>query len=148
MFPLITNAQDLTAEEVLRAYKRQPLIEKRFSQFKSDFHVAPVYLKEVSRIESLLCVYFLALLVQTLLERELRRQMDEHEIETLALYPEGRACRHPTARRVIDALSSLSRHRLEMTGGKRQDLYTDATSLQSQLIRLLGLSPETYGYTK
>jgi hypothetical protein len=39
----------MTAEEVLRAYKRQPVIEKRFSQFKSDFHVAPLYLKEVSR---------------------------------------------------------------------------------------------------
>ncbi len=94
VFPLITNAAEMTAEEVLRAYKRQPLIEKRFSQFKSDFHVAPVYLKEVSRIESLLCVYFLALLLQTLLERELRRQMQLQKVDSLALYPEGRACRH------------------------------------------------------
>jgi hypothetical protein len=31
----------MTAEEVLRAYKRQPFVEKRFSQFKSDYHVAP-----------------------------------------------------------------------------------------------------------
>ncbi|MDA1054094.1 MAG: hypothetical protein O3C40_26905 [Planctomycetota bacterium] len=39
IFPLITNAKGLTAEEVLRAYKRQPIIEKRFSQLKTDFAV-------------------------------------------------------------------------------------------------------------
>jgi transposase len=59
----------------LRAYKRQPLVEKRFSQFKTDFAVAPVYLQDVARISGLLAVYFFALMAQTLLERELRRAM-------------------------------------------------------------------------
>ncbi len=31
--------------ELLFAYKRQPTIEKRFTQLKTDFAVAPVYLK-------------------------------------------------------------------------------------------------------
>ncbi len=148
VFPLITNDRQLTAEEVLRAYKRQPIIEKRFSQFKTDFHVAPVYLKEVSRIESLLCVYFIALLLQTLLERELRRAMAATEIASLPLYPEGRASSHPTARRVIDALESLSRHRLQTDDGASQDLYTDATPLQRQLIKLYAMQPNTYGRPK
>lgn len=72
VFPLITNQRQMSPEELLRAYKRQSLIEKRFSQFNRDFSVAPVYLKEISRIQGLLCAYFLALLVQTLFERELR----------------------------------------------------------------------------
>jgi hypothetical protein len=37
VFPLLTNDRSFDAEQVLRAYKRQPLIEKRFSQFKTDF---------------------------------------------------------------------------------------------------------------
>jgi hypothetical protein len=37
--------------EVLLAYKRQPVTEERFSQLGTDFHVAPVYLKSVSRGE-------------------------------------------------------------------------------------------------
>ena len=44
VFPLITNVRDWDAAEVLQAYKRQPVIEKRFSQLKTDFRVAPVYL--------------------------------------------------------------------------------------------------------
>ncbi len=145
IFPLITNDRSMTAEEVLRAYKRQPMIEKRFSQFKSDFHVAPVYLKEVSRIESLLCVYFMALLLQTLLERELRRTMASREIDSLPLYPEARDCKRPTARRVIDAMESISRHRLVTEDGAQQDLYTDPTPLQHQLIKLFGNDASTYG---
>ena len=60
--------------------------------------------KEVSRIESLLCVYFMALLIQALLERELRGSMAVSKIESLPFYPEGRACRRPTTRRVIDVM--------------------------------------------
>jgi transposase len=145
VFPLITNDREMTAEEVLRAYKRQPIIEKRFSQLKTDFNVAPVYLKEISRIESFLCVYFLALLLQTLLERELRGVMTASGHESLPLYPEGRPCRRPTARRVIDAMESLSRHRLQMGDGAHQDLYTDPTPIQRQLMKLFGMTPSAYG---
>jgi transposase len=140
VFPLITNDRHLSAEDVLRAYKRQPLIEKRFSQFKSEFHVAPVYLKEISRIEGLLCVYFLVLLIQTLIERELRNAMAEADLESLPLYPESRPCRRPTTRRVIDVLESLSRHRLTKADGTTQELFTDATPIQRQLIKLFGMN--------
>jgi transposase len=52
------------------------MIEKRFTHLKTDFAVAPVFLKEVSRIQGLLCMYFFALLVESLLERELRKATD------------------------------------------------------------------------
>ena len=67
--------------ELLHAYKRQPAIEKRFSQLKTDFEVAPVYLKSVHRIEAFLCMYFFALLTEALLERQLREAMQRKEIE-------------------------------------------------------------------
>ena len=107
--------------------------------------VAPVYLKEASRIEALLCVYFMALVLQTLLERELRAAMAQAGLEALPLYPEGRPCRRPTTRRVIDALASLARHRLSTADGSVLDLYTDPTPLQRQLIKLCGMTPSTYG---
>src|SRR5208283_715069 len=107
-----SNDDSLSELEMLLAYKSQPALEKRFSHLKTDFEVAPVYLKEVSRIQALLCVYFLALLAESLLERELRRAMDREAIESLPLYPEGRRCRRPTARRVIDLFEDVQRHSL------------------------------------
>jgi transposase len=86
VFPLVTNDRTLTEQELLLAYKQQPAIERRFEQLKTDFAVAPVYLKEASRIQALLCVYFLVLLVEALLERELRRAMERWGVEDLPLY--------------------------------------------------------------
>jgi transposase len=140
VFPLITNDSSLSELEMLLAYKSQPALEKRFSHLKTDFEVAPVYLKEVSRIQALLCVYFLALLTESLLERELRRAMDRDAIESLPLYPEGRKCRRPTARRVIDLFEDVQRHSLRV--GRRPPVVftTQLSRLQRRLLRLLGMA--------
>jgi transposase len=145
IFPLVTNVLDLSALELLRVYKRQPTIEKRFSQLKTDFEVAPVYLKSVHRIQALLCVYFFALLVEALLERQLRQAMHQRGLEALPLYPEGRACRWPTARRVIDLFDTVQRHTLQRRGRSAEVLITELTRLQRRLLQLLGLQSSDYG---
>jgi transposase len=146
IFPLLTNDKQLTAEEVLRAYKRQPIIEKRFSQLKTDFAVAPVYLKDVGRIQGLLAIYFFVLLVQTLLERELRQAMASKGIESLPLYPESRPCSRPTTARVIEVFEPIQRHLLIVGDNEPECLVTELTPLQRQIIKLLGLSTAEYGH--
>lgn len=143
IFPLITNFLTLSEQELLLAYKQQPRIETRFAQLKTDFVVAPVYLKETSRIQALLCVYFFALLVEALLERELRRAMEAAGVESLALYPEGRGCRRPTARRVIDVFEDMQRHELTEGGRPAEFFTTELTRLQQRVLKLLGM-PKAY----
>jgi transposase len=140
VFPLITNDGLLTELELLLAYKGQPSLEKRFSHLKTDFEVAPVYLKEASRIQALLCVYFLALLTESLLERELRRAMDREAIASLPMYPEGRKCRRPTARRLIDLFEDVQRHWLRVGQRPPMVFTTQLSTLQHRLLRLLGMS--------
>ena len=70
IFLLITNDRILSMKEVLAMYKHQPHVEKRHEQFKSVYAVAPVMLKNIDRIEGLQFVYFLALLIGSLMERE------------------------------------------------------------------------------
>ena len=72
MFFLITNDRKLAPAQVFQAYKGQPMIEKRFEQLKTVLEAAPVLLKDEGRIEALFTLYYLALLVQALIERELR----------------------------------------------------------------------------
>ena len=145
IFPLVSNVADLDELQLLHAYKRQPTIEKRFSQLKTDFEVAPVYLKAVHRIQALLAVYFFALLVEAILERELRHAMQVKGIEALPLYPEGRACRWPTARRVIDLFEPVQRHTLTHRQRSAEIMVTELTRLQCRLLKLLGLSAKDYG---
>ena len=75
----------MTEQELLLAYKRRPAIEQQVERLKTDFVVAQVFLKEVSRIQALLCVYFFVLLVEALLERELRGAMKRQGDGELAL---------------------------------------------------------------
>jgi transposase len=144
VFPLITTETELSAEQVLQVYKGQPVIEKRFSQLKTDYRVAPVYLKEVSRIQALLCVYFLVLLIEALLERELRRAMEREELDSLPLYPEDRPCRRPTARRVIDLFDDIYRHTLMDGDGDPVVFVTELSDLQRHVLKLLGVPATAY----
>ncbi len=136
-FSLISNEHSLSERDLLLAYKGQPALERRFTQLKTDFEVAPVYLQEVSRIGALLCVYFFVLLVEALLERELRRAMARSGQESLPLYSEGRACRRPTARRVIDLFEEVQRHELTAGINPAEFLTTELTPLQRKVLRLL-----------
>lgn len=145
VFPLLTNLRDWTARDVLDAYKRQPIIEKRFSQLKTDFRVAPVYLKNVERIVGLLAVYFFALMVQSLLERELRRAMQSSQLDTLPLYPEGRPCSRPTTRRLLDYFAALSRHTLTTAESNTSTtITTELAPLHKKLLRLLQIPTTNY----
>jgi len=140
VFPLITNDGSLSPLEMLLAYKSQPALEKRFSHLKTDFEVAPVYLKEATRIQALLCVYFLVLLTESLLERDLRRAMDREAIESLPLYPERRKCRHPTARRLIDLFEDVQRHSLRAGRQAPVVFTTQLSRLQCRVLHLLGMA--------
>lgn len=143
IFPLVSNAPTMTERELLLSYKHQPAIERRFEQLKTDFAVAPVYLKEASRIQALLCVYFIALLVESLLEREVRRAMERSGDEDLPLYPESRPCRRPTARKLIDLFEDIQRHTLTSPAGQPVVFTTELTRLQRKVLRLLGM-PDAY----
>jgi hypothetical protein len=90
-------------------------------------------------------LYFFVLLTQSLLERELRRAMKRKGVESLPLYPEGRVCRYPTARRVFDVFEPVQRHVVSLPDGSEEVLVTELTPLQRQIIRLLGLDPSRYG---
>ena len=144
MYPLLTNDRNLTAAQVLEAHKGQPTIEKRFEQVKTVHEIAPVFLKNEGRIEALFTLYFLALLVQALIERELRLAMQREVIDELPLYPEHRQCRRPTTEQVLRLFSLAQRHRLTQAGETVQVFDVEFTDLQRKILRLLGVSETVY----
>jgi transposase len=144
MYPLLTNDRGLTPLQVLQAHKGQPTIEKRFEQIKTVHEIAPVFLKNEGRIEALFTLYFLALLVQALIERELRLAMQRENLAQLPLYPEQRHCKHPTTEQILRLFSLAERHTLCSAGQTIQTFNTELTDLQRQVLSLLGVSPITF----
>jgi len=96
LFPLITNHHKLDAAEVLRMYKRQSYLEKRMYTKKSILDVAPVFLKNEKRIEAVMFLYFVALMIVSLIERNIRLNMEKEAIAKLPILPQGMNTKKPT----------------------------------------------------
>lgn len=144
MYPLLTNDRQLTDAEVFAAHKRQPKIEKRFQQTKSVLEIVPVLLKNEGRIEAFFFVYFLALLTQALVERQLRRTMESTGITELPLYPEERTTSRPTADQVLRLFALAQRHTLYDGGRQVRTFHPELTDLQLQVLDLLGVPQEAF----
>ncbi|RKY25290.1 MAG: IS1634 family transposase [Planctomycetota bacterium] len=144
MYPLLTNDRSLTPRQVLEAHKRQPTIEKRFEQIKTVHEIAPVFLKNEGRIEALFFLYFVSLLVQALIEREIRRAMKREGIEELPIYPEERPCKRPTAQQVLRLFAHTERHHLLRGDDVVQIFEPKLTDIQRQVLKLLGVPIRMY----
>ena len=136
----VTNRLELEMQSK-RCAREKPLVS---TVPATDFRVAPVYLKDASRIQALLCVYFLVLLVEALLERELRQAMEREGLESLPLYPEDRPCRRPRARRVIDLFDDIHRHTLHSDDEAPTVFVTELSALQRRILKLLGVPATKY----
>ena len=144
MYPLLTNDRELAPAQVLEAHKNQPSIEKRFEQTKSVFEIAPVLLKNEGRVEALFYLYFIALLVQSLIEREIRRSMERENIEAVPLYPEERENKRPTFEQIFRLFSLAERQSLMHQKETVRIFDPDLTPLQRQVLALLGVRDNAY----
>jgi len=106
--------------------------------------IAPVFLKDEGRIEALFTLYAIALLLQALIERELRRAMAREDIPELPIYPEQRQCAHPTTEQVLRLFSLAERHRLMQRERTVQVFCPSLTDLQRKVLALLGVPPTAY----
>ena len=149
MFPLITNDRVMTPADVLDAYKYQPNLERRHAQLKGHQQVAPVFLKDPVRIEGLLCCHFFALIIQALIEREIRSAMKAANQAAIALYPELRDCSSPSAERILEIFAGVSRHVLRDGDGQVLKIFEPKLNrLQLQVLELLGIPASVYTLAK
>ena len=144
MYPLLTNDRSLSLQEAFEAHRRQPAIEKRFEQLKTVFELAPIFLKNEARIEALFCLYFLALLVQALVERELREGMKRDGVAELPIYPEEHQSHRPTAEQVFRLFAHPTRTVLVLAGKEVRSIDFALTDLQRQVLQLMGVPASAY----
>lgn len=146
LFPLMTNDTGLSVADALSKYKYQPFVEKRHEQLKSVFGVAPVWLKKVDRVESLLWLYFVVELVGALIEREVRRAVSSRKVKDLALYPDGGVTDRATTELVFNTLEGHRRHRLLDAEGKELKRFHDPLpDVAKDVLDLLGMGCDAYG---
>ncbi len=89
-------------------------------------------------------VYFIVLLLNALIERELRLAMERHTKHSLPIYPEHRECNYPTEIIIIDLFSDQRRHILFSGSKKVKYFYDPLSDLQVKILNLLNVSKKEY----
>jgi len=138
VFPLLATDPEITPKDALLAYKYQPRLEKRFTQFKSVHNAAPLFFKRIERVEGIMFLFFISLMIQAVIEREVRLKMEEKNIAALPVYPEHRIAYHPTTAKIFDRFDGLSLYKLKQNGVLKI-LRDDLSVLQKKIITILGI---------
>lgn len=134
----LDDAKEWPAERVLREYKEQQVVERRFPVLKDPNRVGPVYLDRPERVEALGYVLLMALLVYSLIERRAREALKNAD-EPMQLSG-GPTSFRPTGRRVLERFENVL---VMQTDGKRE--LPDNDNLPKRVLELLDLSVATYG---
>jgi transposase len=137
-YALLTNLPaDIDTTEVFLRYKDQPMVERRYGEFKGPLAVAPIFLRDNRRITALITIICLALLIFCLIEREVRANLAP-DTEMIGFYTNDRRARKPTGRLILQALDDL---RLIPAPRGEPATIPQPGHLQSQLLGLLHVDP-------
>jgi len=143
LFPLITNTA-LEACEVLKKYKSQPFLEKRMYTKKTVLQVAPVFLKKEKRIEAILFLYFVALMIVSLIERKIRMNMAKANIEKLPILPQAMNSKKPTWNNIRYFFRNVHYSEIIQDGVSIQSMVKGLSDLHKQINRLLDVPSPVY----
>ena len=143
LFPLITNTA-LEACEVLKKYKSQPFLEKRMYTKKTVLKVAPVFLKKEKRIEAILFLYFVALMIVSLIERKIRMNMAKANIEKLPILPQAMNSKKPTWNNIRYFFRNVHYSEIIRDGVCIQSMVKGLGDLHKQINRLLDVPSSVY----
>ncbi len=140
------KALELEDQEVFKEWKGQHKIEHAFSMVNEVLLNLAVFLKKPARIVSCLLLVMVGALVAGLIERQIRRAVEELQKPIEGLMPEGRDTLRPTIGRIFKAFANFSLVQLRNTDGTiLMRRFTTLDPVQKQIWELLGLGqPETF----
>jgi transposase len=133
IFPLLNTDKNMSAKETLKAYKYQPRLEKRFTQFKSSHKAAPLLFKKIERVESNMFIFFISLVLQALVERSIRKKIKQSRISGLEVYPEERKTAYPTTNKVLGLFENISTYSI-LEGSKKMEEFKDELTETQEII--------------
>ena len=142
IFPLINNTTE-TKTQVLQRYKTQPFLEKRFQTSKSVLNIAPIFLKKPERIEATMFLYFIALMIVSLIERNIRKSLKETPTE-LKILPGNRNATSPTWSNIKEFFSDLYLSFIKYKQQVAAPKLCGLSQLHQKILKLLKVPIEVY----
>jgi transposase len=138
--------EHLSLEQAVEAYCDEYLVERNFARLKGrPLSLAPLYVQRDDHRVGLVRLLTIALRVITLLEGVVRQQLGEQRLELAGLFAGNpkRRTSQPTTERLLEAFREVTLT-IVRAQGFTQRHTTPLSTLQEQILTLLGLSPVVY----
>ena len=111
---------------------------------KTVLEVAPVFIKKEKRIEAMLFLYFVALMIVSLIERKIRMTMARENIEKLPILPQGMNSKKPTWNNIRYFYRNVHYSQIIRDGVCIQAVVKELSDLHKQINRLLDVPSSVY----
>ncbi|MCL4779014.1 MAG: IS1634 family transposase [Gammaproteobacteria bacterium] len=119
---LVTNAEDLSAQNVIQRYKSLADIERGFKVLKSEIEIGPVYHRLPERIRAHASICFMALILHRVMRSRLKA---------------ADACYTPE--RALEQLQRIQHHRVRLNGGEPVVGVSTLSTEQNEVLHALGI---------
>jgi transposase len=123
---------------LLRMWKQEAQIERRFSDWKGPLRVRPVFVTNNTRMAALVLLLHLALMLYCLLEREARRQLAAQGRQKVTNLLAGHVDAVPTGENILRAFEHLFLIIQSDERGRECEM-SEFSREQAELWRLLGI---------
>ena len=117
---LVTNAEGLTAQNVIQRYKSLADIERGFKVLKSEIEIGPVYHRLPERIRAHASICFMALILHRVMRSRLKTADAGYTPER--------------------ALEQLQHHRVRLNGGEPVAGVSTLSTEQNEVLHALGIA--------
>jgi transposase len=143
-----TNApvEKLSLETAVVTYRDEWLVERGFHRLKgAPLSLDPLFVKRDDQVVGLTHLLSIALRLLTLIEFVVRRALKQAQTTLVGLHTENpkKATATPTTERLLQAFSNITLTIIHLPDRLLHHL-TPLTTLQVQILELLGLSPDIY----
>ncbi len=143
-----TNApvERLSTKQCIICYRQEYRIEHKFNELLNKFtSLVPVYLKKDHRIKALVRLSLLALKFVSVIQYQVRRQLNDEQQQIKGLYPANpaRATDKPTTKMILEAFDNIT---LVIMPLKEHTIIKidKLKPLQIQLLKLLNINPDVF----
>ena len=107
-------------------------------------NAAPLLFKKIERVEAAMFLFFLTLMLQALIEREVRHKMKQKKIESLDIYPEFRDAFHPTTSKILYNFEGVSISKIKIGNKVIEEYKDELSSTQKVILDFLDMNTEGY----
>jgi hypothetical protein len=122
---LVTNAEGLTAQNVIQRYKSLADIERGFKVLKSEIEIGPVYHRLPERIRAHASICFMALILHRVMRSRLKAADAGY-----------------TPERALEQLQRIQHHRVRLNGGEPVAGVSTLSTEQNEVLHALGPDPK------